>query len=137
MVGDVAIVAKRFRHAAFTQPYTESGLVMIVPVRIRPQTNNRGFLFMKPFTKAMWALVGAIIVYNGFVVWLIERNHNHELKGSASNQIGALLCLAFTSLFSLHGILEFLFLFLLAFFTIDSKTIMLKQKLIHNKFHNH
>uniref|UniRef100_A0A7N2MAK0 Glutamate receptor n=1 Tax=Quercus lobata TaxID=97700 RepID=A0A7N2MAK0_QUELO len=103
VVGDVAIVAKRFRHAAFTQPYTESGLVMIVPVRIRPQTTNRGLLFMKPFTKAMWALIGAIIVYNGFVVWLIERNHNPELKGSASNQIGALLCLAFTSLFSLHG----------------------------------
>nr|POE59593.1 glutamate receptor 2.1 [Quercus suber] len=102
VVGDVAIVAKRFQHAAFTQPYTESGLVMIVPVRIRPQTTNRGLLFMKPFTKAMWALIGAIIVYNGFVVWLIERNHNPELKGSALNQIGALLCLAFTSLFSLH-----------------------------------
>ena len=113
MVGDVAIVAKRFRHAAFTQPYTESGLVMIVPVRIRPQTTNRGSLFMKPFTKAMWALIGAIIVYNGFVVWLIEQNHNPELKGSALNQIGALQCLAFISLFSLHGILEIFFILII------------------------
>ncbi|GMY31949.1 glutamate receptor 2.8-like [Fagus crenata] len=101
VVGDVAIVAKRYRHAEFTIPYTESGLVMIVPVR--PQTSNRGWLFVKPFTKAMWALIGAIIVYNGFVVWLIERNHCPVLRGSPLNQIGALLCLGFTTLFSLQG----------------------------------
>ncbi len=114
MVGDVAIVAKRYRHAEFTIPYTESGLLMIVPVR--PQTSNRGWLFVKPFTNAMWALIGAIIVYNGFVVWLIERNHCPALRGSPLNQIGALLCLGFTTLFSLQGIFEIL-LFLLSYFT--------------------
>ncbi|WKA12035.1 hypothetical protein VitviT2T_029469 [Vitis vinifera] len=99
VVGDVAITAERNRHAEFTYPYTESRLVMIVPV----QTRNRAWLFIKPFTKSMWALTTIINIYNGFVIWLIERNHCSDLKGSVSNQIGVLLWLAFTTLFSLQG----------------------------------
>ncbi|RVW42971.1 Glutamate receptor 2.7 [Vitis vinifera] len=99
VVGDVAITAERNRHAEFTYPYTESRLVMIVPV----QTRNRAWLFIKPFTKSMWALTTIINIYNGFVIWLIERNHCSDLKGSLSNQIGVLLWLAFTTLFSLQG----------------------------------
>jgi hypothetical protein len=48
-------------------------------------------------------------VYNGFVVWLIERKHRPELKGSAPYQMGALLCSAFTTLFSLNGKMDFFF----------------------------
>ncbi|KAF5478608.1 hypothetical protein F2P56_005151 [Juglans regia] len=102
VIGDIAIVSKRYQHAEFTIPYTESGLVMIVPAR--PQSSSdRAWLFMKPFTKAMWVLIGAITVYNGFVIWLIERKHCPEFKGSGLNQMGTLLSLAFTTLFSLHG----------------------------------
>ncbi|GMY31952.1 glutamate receptor 2.1 [Fagus crenata] len=101
VVGDVAIVANRYKHAEFTHPYTESGLVMIVPVQSK--TCNKASLFLKPFTKAMWVLIGAINVYNGIVVWLIERHHWPMLKGSALNQMLTLLCLSFTTLFSLKG----------------------------------
>ncbi|RVW42972.1 Glutamate receptor 2.7 [Vitis vinifera] len=101
VVGDVAIVAKRFEHAEFTQPYAEPGLQMITTVRSK--SSNKAWLFMKPFTRAMWILITFINVYNGFVVWLIERNHCNELKGSVLNQIGTLLWLAFSTLFSLHG----------------------------------
>jgi hypothetical protein len=94
-------VANRYKHAEFTHPYTESGLVMIVPVQSK--TCNKASLFLKPFTKAMWVLIGAINVYNGFVVWLIERHHWPMLKGSALNQMLTLLCLSFTTLFSLKG----------------------------------
>ncbi|KAK9265352.1 hypothetical protein L1049_027222 [Liquidambar formosana] len=101
VVGDVAIVANRFQHAEFTQPYTDAGLVMIVPIRSRE--SNKAWLFMKPFTRAMWLLVVIINVYNGFVVWLIERNHCPNLSGPISNQVGTLLWLAFSTLFSLQG----------------------------------
>ncbi|KAM1583129.1 hypothetical protein ACFX10_030778 [Malus domestica] len=101
VVGDVSIVSHGYKHAEFTHPYTESGLIMIVPVRSK--TCSKAWLFMRPFTKAMWALIGAINVYNGFVVWLIERNYCPELKGSVLNQIGSLIWLSFTTLFSLHG----------------------------------
>ncbi|EEF44028.1 glutamate receptor 2 plant, putative [Ricinus communis] len=82
VVGDVAIVAARCQHAEFTQPYTESTLVMIVPP-VQRQTPKREWLFVKPFTKPMWALAIVINLYNGFIVWLIERNHCPELRGSA------------------------------------------------------
>ncbi|KAF3442449.1 hypothetical protein FNV43_RR16365 [Rhamnella rubrinervis] len=101
IVGDVAIVARRYRHAEFTLPYIESALTMVVTVQ--PETRNRAWLFMKPFTKSMWVLIALVNVYNGFVVWFIERNHCPELKGSVLNQIGILLWLAFSTLFSLHG----------------------------------
>lgn len=77
---------------------------MIVP--FRPLGSDRAWLFMKPFTKAMWVLIGAINVYNGFVVWLIERKHCPDLKGSTLNQMGASLSLSFTTLFSLQGNME-------------------------------
>ncbi|KAI3457399.1 hypothetical protein Pfo_014062 [Paulownia fortunei] len=99
-VGDIAIISSRYDHVEFTHAHTESGLVMVVPIQ---KYSNRAWLFMKPFTKAMWLLTAFVNIYNGFVIWSIERNYCAELKGSLLNQIGALLWLAFTTLFSLHG----------------------------------
>ncbi|KAF3442448.1 hypothetical protein FNV43_RR16364 [Rhamnella rubrinervis] len=101
IIGDVAMVARRYKHAEFTHPYTESGLTMVVSVQ--PETRNKAFLFMKPFTLSMWVIIALVNLYNGFVVWFIERNHCPEVKGSVVNQIGILLWLAFSTLFSLHG----------------------------------
>ncbi|KAF4378907.1 hypothetical protein F8388_021994 [Cannabis sativa] len=63
VVGDVAIVANRYEYAEFTLPYTQSGLVMIVPVRSK--TSNRAWLFLKPFTMSMWLLIVLVNIYNG------------------------------------------------------------------------
>ncbi|KAK3030270.1 hypothetical protein RJ639_039853 [Escallonia herrerae] len=101
VAGDVTILANRSRHADFTQPYTASGLEMIVS--LQPHVPNAGWLFLKPFTTAMWVVIACITVYNGFVVWLIERNHSNELEGFALNQVGTLLWLGFTTLFSSPG----------------------------------
>ncbi|KAK7313100.1 hypothetical protein VNO77_37511 [Canavalia gladiata] len=100
VVGDVAIVVStRYEYASFTQPYSDPGLAMIVPVKSK--TGNRAWLFMKPFTKLMWILTLVIIFYNGFVVWMIERNHHPELKDPLLQQTTTILWLAFFSLFSL------------------------------------
>ncbi|KAJ0101036.1 hypothetical protein Patl1_04782 [Pistacia atlantica] len=101
VVGDVTILSSRLQYAEFTHPYTVPGLVMVVPVRSR--ASSKAWLFMKPFTKAMWGFTVAITLYNGFVVWLIERNHCSELKGSVLNQITTLIWLSFSTLFSLHA----------------------------------
>ncbi|KAK2638881.1 hypothetical protein Ddye_026676 [Dipteronia dyeriana] len=100
-VGDISIVSNRLQYAEFTHPYTQPGLVMVVPARI--SRSNKAWLFMKPFTNSMWIITGVITIYNGFVVWLIERNHSTELRGSPLNQIGILIWLSFSTLFSLHG----------------------------------
>lgn len=101
VVGDVAVVARRCEYAEFTHTYSDSVLVMIVP--FQSKMPHKAWLFMKPFTKSMWALILAITIYNGFVIWLIERNHNPRLKGSALDQTGIVIWLSFTTLFSLHG----------------------------------
>ncbi|KAJ1442429.1 Solute-binding protein family 3/N-terminal domain of MltF [Sesbania bispinosa] len=101
VVGDVTIVSTRYEYASFTQPYTNPGVMMIVPVKSKE--GNKMWLFMKPFTKLMWILILAIIAYNGFVIWIIERNHRPELKGPILHQTTTILWLAFISLFSLNG----------------------------------
>ena len=78
---------------------------MIVPVQSK--ASDRAWLFVKPFTKAMWVLIVTINVYNGFVIWFIEGNNNPELKGSILNQLGTLMWLAFGTLFSIHGTIIF------------------------------
>ncbi|KAK3198793.1 hypothetical protein Dsin_022208 [Dipteronia sinensis] len=100
-VGDIAIVSRRLEYAEFTHPYTQPGLVMVVPAR--RSGSNKGWLFMKPFTESMWIITGVITIYNGFVVWIIQRNHSSELRGSPLSQIGTLIWLSFSTLFSLHG----------------------------------
>ena len=85
----------------FSQPHTDTSLVMIVPVQ--SQFSDKACMFLKPFTNAMWLLTAFISVYNGFVVWMIERDHCSDLRGSVLNQIGTLLWLAFATLFSRQG----------------------------------
>ncbi|KAF5787204.1 putative solute-binding protein family 3/ domain of MltF [Helianthus annuus] len=101
VAGDVTITSKRHEHAHFTQPFTESGLEMIVPARSR--LSNQPWLFLKPFTVKMWWITVAITLYNGFVIWFIERNHNKDLQGNIITQIGIILWLAFSTLFTLRG----------------------------------
>ncbi|KAL8189246.1 hypothetical protein R6Q57_028812 [Mikania cordata] len=95
VVGDVSVVSWRYKYADFTYPYTETGLVMIVPVT----SYHDPWLFVKPFTLSMWALTIILNMYCGFVVWLIERNNCPELQGSPLNQAGILFSLAFTRMF--------------------------------------
>ncbi|KAK0599691.1 hypothetical protein LWI29_007704 [Acer saccharum] len=100
-VGDISIVSSRLEYVEFTHPYTQPGLVMVVPAR--RSRGNKAWLFMKPFTNSMWIITGVTTIYNGFVVWLIERNHSSELRGSPLNQIGTLIWISFSTLFSLNG----------------------------------
>lgn len=99
-VGDIAIVSQRYKNADFTHPHTESGVVLVVPMR---SESDKAWLFLKPFTKAMWLLTISINTYNGLVVWLIERNQSSELKGSSLSPTRTILLLAFGSLFSFQG----------------------------------
>ncbi|KAI7750409.1 hypothetical protein M8C21_013426, partial [Ambrosia artemisiifolia] len=101
VAGDVTILEERHKYAYFTQPYTESGLEMIVPARSR--ISNQSWLFLKPFTLQLWWITAIITIYNGFVIWLIERNHNEDLQGNIITQIGIIIWFAFSTLFTLRG----------------------------------
>ncbi|KAJ0530625.1 putative periplasmic binding protein-like I [Helianthus annuus] len=101
IAGDVTIMSSRHEYVDFTQPYTESGLEMIVPVKSR--LSNQPWLFMKPFTAKMWWFIAAVTLYNGYIIWLIERTHCDYLRGSIIEQIGIIIWLAFATLFTLRG----------------------------------
>lgn len=102
VVGDISIVANRCAYAEFTQPYSESGLQMLIYIKL--EESEKAWLFTKPFTGLMWVFTVVINIYNGFVVWFIERDHDQYFRGNVSDQIGTMLTLSCTTLFSLQGI---------------------------------
>ncbi|KAG5233319.1 glutamate receptor [Salix suchowensis] len=76
VVADTAIVAHRFQCGDFSQPYADPGLQMLITARTK--NINRAWVFTKPFSTSMWISIGVINIYNGLVVWLIERNYEPD-----------------------------------------------------------
>ncbi|CAK9162008.1 unnamed protein product [Ilex paraguariensis] len=97
VIGDITILANRSKYVEFTQPYFESSLSMIVTTK--PQ-RGLAWIFVKPFTKKMWAVTGAILIYTVFIVWLLERQSNPEFEGPWQNQLGTALWFTSSTLFS-------------------------------------
>ncbi|XP_061363093.1 glutamate receptor 3.4-like isoform X2 [Gastrolobium bilobum] len=83
-VGDVTIVPNRTRILDFTQPYMESGLVVVVPVK---EIRSSPWSFLKPFTAQMWCVTGAFFLFVGTVVWILEHRHNPEFRGKPTKQL--------------------------------------------------
>ncbi|RXH89965.1 hypothetical protein DVH24_032322 [Malus domestica] len=83
-VGDVTITTNRTRIVDFTQPYMESGLLVVVPVK---EAKSNPWVFLKPFTYQMWLVTGAFFLLVGAVVWILEHRINHEFRGPPSQQL--------------------------------------------------
>lgn len=94
VVGDITILANR-SHVEFTQPYIESGLSMVIPIR----SEASKWMFVKPFTWEMWAVTGAVMAYTMLVVWFLEHPTNPKFSGTLKNQIGTTIWFTFSSLF--------------------------------------
>ncbi|XP_024993031.1 glutamate receptor 2.7-like [Cynara cardunculus var. scolymus] len=99
VVGDVTILANRSKYVEFTQPFTESGLSMVVPVKSEPYM---AWKFMRPFTVEMWLATFGILFYTMFVVWFMEHQVNQEFRGPWKEQLGTALWFTFNSLFFSH-----------------------------------
>ncbi|KAK6939608.1 Ionotropic glutamate receptor [Dillenia turbinata] len=81
-VGDTEIMSNRFQYVEFTQPYVDSGLVMVVPVK--PSTTDI-WIFVKIFSARMWILMALMTLLTGLAIVLIEwRKVMEELKGDDS-----------------------------------------------------
>lgn len=99
VVGDITILSKRSKYVEFTQPYTESGLTMVIPAK----SNESPWMFTKPFTWGVWLVVAFILIYTMFIVWFLEHQSNPEFKGSLKDQIATAMWFAFCSLFFAHS----------------------------------
>ncbi|GLJ29243.1 hypothetical protein SUGI_0576850 [Cryptomeria japonica] len=101
IAGDVTITAKRSKIVDFTQPYTETGLVMVAPTAVLEEANS-AWTFLHPFTPALWATTAGFLVYTGLVVWLLEHKINPAFRGSPATQVVTLLWFAFSAVFYAH-----------------------------------
>ncbi|XP_058197502.1 glutamate receptor 2.7-like isoform X1 [Rhododendron vialii] len=97
-VGDVTILSKRWSGVEFTEPFTESGLLMVVPAK----PAHKAWIFLKPFTVETWLATGAVLIYTMFVVWFLEHRSNPEFGGPWKDQLGNVLWFTFSSLFLAH-----------------------------------
>ncbi|KAH1143982.1 hypothetical protein GYH30_034280 [Glycine max] len=98
-VGDVTIVPNRTRFLDFTQPYMESGLVVVVPVK---EIKSSPWSFLKPFTAQMWCVTGAFFIFVGTVVWILEHRHNPEFRGRPRKQLMTVFWFSFSTMFFSH-----------------------------------
>eukprot|EP00258_Populus_trichocarpa_P047990 XP_024464009.1 glutamate receptor 3.2 isoform X2 [Populus trichocarpa] len=99
VIGDVAIVTNRTKIVDFTQPYIESGLVVVAPVKKR---NSNAWAFLRPFSPLMWAVTAMFFLIVGAVVWILEHRINDEFRGPPRKQLVTILWFSFSTLFFSH-----------------------------------
>ncbi|XP_056860819.1 glutamate receptor 3.5 isoform X3 [Raphanus sativus] len=83
-VGDITIVTNRTKFVDFTQPFMESGLVVVAPVK---GAKSSPWSFLKPFTVEMWAVTGLLFLFVGAIIWILEHRFNEEFRGPPRRQI--------------------------------------------------
>ncbi|GMP54139.1 hypothetical protein CsSME_00019398 [Camellia sinensis var. sinensis] len=98
-VGDIIIITNKTRIVDFTQPYMESGLVMVVPVK---EKKSSASAFLRPFTVEMWCLTGTIFLFVGAVFWILEHRMNHEFHGPPNQQLITIFWFSFSTMFFAH-----------------------------------
>lgn len=98
-VGDISIVTNRTRIVDFTQPYIESGLVIVAPAK---EINSSPWAFLKPFTWEMWCVTGAFFILIGAVVWILEHRLNTEFRGTPRQQLVTICWFSFSTMFFAH-----------------------------------
>lgn len=101
MVGDVTIRGSRSLYVDFTMPYTESGVVMVVPVKdIRRES---AWVFLKPLTWDLWLTTSCFFFLIGFVIWVLEHRINADFRGPPSYQVGTSLWFSFSTMVFSHS----------------------------------
>ncbi|KAF2591758.1 hypothetical protein F2Q70_00042098 [Brassica cretica] len=87
------------RFVDFTQPFIESGLVVVAPVKA---AKSSPWSFLKPFTIEMWAVTGAFFLFVGAIVWILEHRFNHEFRGPPRRQLITIFWFSFSTMFFSH-----------------------------------
>ncbi|XP_075655664.1 glutamate receptor 3.6-like [Castanea sativa] len=98
-IGDIAIITNRTKIVDFTQPYVESGLVVVAPVS---RLNSNAWAFLRPFTPMMWGVTAIFFLIVGAVVWILEHRINDEFRGPPKKQVVTVLWFSLSTLFFSH-----------------------------------
>lgn len=98
-VGDITIVTNRIKGVDFTQPYMETGLVVVVPVR---KLKASAWAFLRPFTPSLWCATAISLFLVGAVVCILEYRMNDEFRGPRSKPFITILLFSLSTLISTH-----------------------------------
>lgn len=98
-VGDVTITTNRTRIVDFTQPFMESGLVVVTTVK---KIKSSPWAFLKPFTWQMWCVTAIFFLFVGAVVWILEHRLNSEFRGPPRQQLITIFWFSFSTMFFAH-----------------------------------
>eukprot|EP01018_Ginkgo_biloba_P007457 Gb_18838 [translate_table: standard] len=98
VVGDISITTNRSIAVDFTQPFVETGLVVVVP--LKEDSSSNGWAFVRPFSIYMWITTGGFFIFVGFVVCLLEQRKNPHFQGERRKQFGSILWFSFSTLFN-------------------------------------
>ncbi|KAF3329278.1 glutamate receptor 3.1-like isoform X1 [Carex littledalei] len=98
-IGDIVITKNRTKIVDFTQPYIDSGLVVLAPVK---RQKSNAWTFLQPFTLEMWCVIGVSFIVVGIVVWILEHRINEDFRGPPKKQIATILWFSFSTLFFAH-----------------------------------
>ncbi|CAL5337535.1 unnamed protein product [Camellia sinensis] len=132
-VGDIIIIANRTWIVDFTQPYMESGLVIVVPVK---EKKSSAWAFLRPFTVEMWCITGLFFIFFGVVVWIFEHRMNHEFRGPPSQQVTTIFWFRENTVSALGRLVLILWLFVVLIinssYTASLTSILTVQQLASN-----
>lgn len=98
-IGDIAITGNRTRNADYTQPFIDSGLLILAPIK---KHNSSAWAFLQPFTLEMWCVTGVFFLVVGAVVWILEHRINDEFRGPPRKQLITIFWFSFSTLFFSH-----------------------------------
>ncbi|KAF3538049.1 hypothetical protein F2Q69_00018690 [Brassica cretica] len=106
-VGDITILANRSAYVDFALPYSESGIVFVVPVKDEREKGE--WVFLKPLTKELWLLTAFSFLYIGMMVWIFEYHADEDFRThKMSDKISNVFYFSFSTLFFAHSKLTFI-----------------------------
>jgi ABC-type amino acid transport substrate-binding protein len=78
VVADITITKDRWEKAEFTQPYVQSSLRMLVP--LRSGTAKVGFwIFLAPFSTRLWVVIVSLYVSTALCLFYMElKDHDRH-----------------------------------------------------------
>ncbi|XP_023524984.1 glutamate receptor 2.8-like isoform X2 [Cucurbita pepo subsp. pepo] len=94
-VGDIAIVSTRYEHAEFTHPYTEAGLVMIVPT-----TKNRKRNHGPEPEGSMFNHAGTILCSSFTTLFSLHGNRLHSNLSRMTMMVWLFVALVITQIYT-------------------------------------
>ncbi|XP_010453158.1 PREDICTED: glutamate receptor 2.5-like isoform X1 [Camelina sativa] len=100
-VGDTTILANRSHYVDFALPYSETGVVFVVPVKDGKQKGE--WVFLKPLTMELWLITAASFIYIGIMVWIFEFQADEDFKKQRIiDKISNVFYFSFSTLFFAH-----------------------------------